>query len=158
QVRRFYTDVGIEKREHGFVLKLDARPVKTPRRRMLAAPRESLAASLAEEWRAQGETIDPAAMPLTRLANAIIDGVADEAKAVRAEAEKYLASDLLFYRAENPDALVARQAGAWDPLLDWAREVFGARFVCSAGIRHVPQPQEALAAAYAAFPGDIKIA
>jgi chaperone required for assembly of F1-ATPase len=155
QVRRFYKEVAIEKGEHGFALKLDARPVRTPRRRMLAAPREVLAASLAEEWHAQGETIDPATMPLTRLANSIIDGVADEAKAVRAEAEKYLASDLVFYRAEHPDALVACQERAWDPLLDWAREVLGARFVCSAGVMHVAQPQEALAAAYAAFPGEI---
>jgi chaperone required for assembly of F1-ATPase len=100
-------------------------------------------------------------MPLTRLANSIIDGVAEAAEAVAAEAAKYLASDLLFYRAEHPDALVARQARAWDPLLAWASDALGARFVLGAGLVRVTQPEEALAAARAAIPrggGDIKVA
>src|SRR5262249_5129544 len=145
--------------EDGFALALDCRPVRTPARRVLAAPARALAEGLAGEWRAQADTIDPATMPLTRLANSIIDGVADAPEAVAAEAAKYLASDLLFYRAEHPDALVARQARAWDPLLDWAIEALGARFVPGAGLVHVAQPDQALAAARAAIPrgrGNIK--
>jgi chaperone required for assembly of F1-ATPase len=159
--RRFYKEVQVAEVEGGFALGLDGRPVKTPARRVLAAPERALAEGLAGEWRAQTDTIDPATMPLTRLANSIIDGVADASEAVAAEAGKYLASDLLFYRAEHPDALVARQARAWDPLLDWAREALGARFVLGAGLVHVAQPEEALAAARAAIPrggGDIKVA
>ena len=81
---------------------LDGRPVKTPARRTLAAPTRALAEALAAEWEAQRDVVDPAKMPLTRLANSIIDGVADAPAAVAAEAEKYLASDLVFYRAEGP--------------------------------------------------------
>src|SRR5205807_5882120 len=96
--------------------------------------------------------IDPAKMPLTRLANSIIDGVADAPAAVAADAGKYLASDLVCYRAETPGGLVARQAGAWDPVLAWAHETLGARFALAQGMTYVAQPQTALAAARAAFP------
>jgi len=150
--RRFYEEVTVE--EGSFTLALDGRPVRTPARRALAAPTRGLAEALAEEWRAQREHIDPATMPLTRLANSIIDGVADAAGPVAAEVEKYLASDLLFYRAATPQGLVERQQAAWDPLIAWARDALGARFVLGEGLVHVAQPEHALAAARAAIPRD----
>jgi chaperone required for assembly of F1-ATPase len=150
--RRFYDDVQVTQSEAGFALALDGRPVKTPARRALAAPVRALAEALAQEWRAQTDVIDPAAMPLTRLANSIIDAVANAREAVAEEAAKYLASDLLFYRAEGPQGLMARQARHWDPLIAWAREALGARFVLGAGLVHLAQPAEALAAARTAIP------
>ena len=79
--QRFYQAVSVEPQEAGgYAVLLDGRPVKTPARRTLAAPTQALAQALADEWEAQREMIDPAAMPLTRLANSIIDGVADSAR------------------------------------------------------------------------------
>jgi chaperone required for assembly of F1-ATPase len=153
--RRFYNEVGAIEGEGGFALALDGRPVKTPARRALAAPMRTLAEALADEWRAQRDHVDPATMPLTRLANTIIDGVADAAGPVAAEVAKFLASDLVFYRANSPDALVARQSQAWDPVLAWAREVLGARFVLGQGMVFVAQPEAALAAARATIPHDV---
>src|SRR5689334_14622693 len=76
--KRFYKEATIgEAGEGGFPVLLDGRPIRTPARRLLAAPTQALAQALAAEWNAQGDTIDPARMPLTRLANAIIDAVAD---------------------------------------------------------------------------------
>src|SRR5262245_14969263 len=150
--RRFYAGAAITEGEGSFAVALDGRPVKTPARRALAAPHRALAEALAGEWQAQGDFIDPASMPLTRLANTIIDGVADDPAAVAAEVEKYLASDLVCYRAEGPDRLVARQAKAWDPVLEWAREALGARFIPVQGMSFVAQPAPALAAASAAIP------
>ena len=152
--RRFYARAEVAEGEGGFAVLLDGRPVRTPARRTLAAPTRGLAEALAAEWEAQRDVVDPAKMPLTRLANSIIDGVADAPAAVAAEAEKYLASDLVCYRAEGPDGLVARQAGAWDPVIAWAREAMGARFVVAAGMVFVVQPDAALAAARAALPRD----
>jgi len=152
--RRFYARGEVAEGEGGFAVLLDGLPVKTPARRALAAPTRALAEALAAEWEAQRDVVDPAKMPLTRLANSIIDGVADAPAAVAAEAEKYLASDLVCYRAEGPDGLVARQAGAWDPVIAWAREALGARFVVAAGMVFVVQPDAALAAARAALPRD----
>ncbi len=150
--RRFYNEVAVAKEEGGFGIVLDGRPVKTPARRALAAPSRTLAEALAEEWRAQRDLIDPSAMPLTRLTNSIIDGVAATPELVAAEVEKYLASDLVLYRAATPEGLVVLQQAAWDPLIAWARETLGARFVLTEGLTHVAQPQEALAAARAAIP------
>jgi chaperone required for assembly of F1-ATPase len=150
--RRSYKDVGVAQGEGGFALRLDGRPVRTPARRVLAAPTQALAEALAAEWRAQEEFITPAAMPLTRLANSIIDGVADKPEPVATEVAAYLATDLVLYRASTPPALAERQAAAWDPLIDWARETLGASFVLGEGLVYVAQPETALAAARAAIP------
>ena len=150
--RRFYERPGISATDGGFALELDGKPVRTPARRLLAAPTEALAQALVAEWDAQRELVDPAKMPLTRLANAVIDGVADNAAPVADEIEKYLASDLLFYRANGPKRLVARQAEQWDPVLQWAADALGARFAATEGVTHVVQPSPALAAAGEAIP------
>jgi chaperone required for assembly of F1-ATPase len=157
--RRFYERAAVveEAAEGGkpeFRIVLDGRPVMTPARRTLAAPARALAEAIAAEWEAQRDVVDPSKMPLTRLANSIIDGVADAPAEVAAEVEKYLASDLLFYRAEGPDGLVAREAAAWDPVLAWAQEALGARFVLVQGMVHVAQPAQSLEAANAAIPRD----
>ncbi|KMO31882.1 ATPase, partial [Methylobacterium tarhaniae] len=106
----------------------------------------ALAEALAQEWGAQGEFIDPARMPLTRLVNSAIDGVADRREAVVDDLAAYAGTDLVVYRAGDPARLVAAQAAAWDPVLDWAHESLGARFMLSEGVMHVAQPQESLAA------------
>jgi chaperone required for assembly of F1-ATPase len=152
--KRFYRAVSVEPRDGGYAVLLDGRPVKTPARRTLAAPSAALAQALADEWEAQREAVDPAAMPLTRLANSIIDGVADKPDAVKAEVAKFLASDLACYRAGGPDGLVARQAQHWDPLIAFARDTLGARFVLGEGVMFVTQPDEAIAAAAGAIPGE----
>jgi chaperone required for assembly of F1-ATPase len=113
-----------------------------------------LAQALAAEWDAQRDVIDPAKMPLTRLANTIIDGVTDAPSAVADEVKRYLACDLVFYRAPGPAGLVAWQAEAWDPVLAWVRETLGARFVLAEGIAFVAQPAQSLAAASSAIPTD----
>jgi chaperone required for assembly of F1-ATPase len=152
--RRFYRSVEIVPDAGGHAIALDGRPVKTPARRALAAPTPALGAALAAEWQAQTEVIDPARMPLTRLANTVIDGVAAASPAIVEEIEKYLGSDLLCYRAEAPDALVARQARHWDPILAFAREQLGAQFVITQGVRFVDQPAPTIAAARRVIPAD----
>jgi chaperone required for assembly of F1-ATPase len=152
--QRFYKHAHVDQHDGGFAVRLDGRAVRTPARRVLEAPRRALADALAAEWNAQQDIVDPQSMPLTRLANSIIDGVVDAPAAVKAEIEKYLASDLVVYRAGGPPGLVARQAQAWDPLVDWARAALGAGFVLAEGIGFVAQPAPALAAAGAAVPHD----
>lgn len=152
--RRFYNDAAVGAVAGSYALRLDDKPVHTPARRALAAPTLDIAEAIAAEWRAQAEVIDPAKMPLTRLANAIIDGVAERPDAVAAEIAKYLQSDLLFYRAASPPELVERQRRHWDPILEWADQALGARFVPTEGVTHIAQPQLALDAARAAIPHD----
>jgi chaperone required for assembly of F1-ATPase len=150
--RRFYSAASVVEDASGFEVALDGRPIRTPARHPLAFPDRALAEAAAAEWDAQGEFIEPGRMPLTRLANTIIDGVATAPDAVAAEVEKYLGSDLLFYRAAGPERLVARQKQHWDPVLEWARTALGARFLTGTGVMPLLQPEQALAAARAAIP------
>jgi chaperone required for assembly of F1-ATPase len=150
--KRFYKHAQAD--GDGAVL-LDRKPVRTPARRTLAAPTPALAEQLAAEWNAQTDVINPAHMPLTRLANAVIDAVSDAPQPIVEEIAKYLGSDLLCYRAESPAGLVERQTQAWDSVLAWTGEAFGVRFVVTQGVVHVPQPDKAIAAARAAIPMDV---
>lgn len=140
-MKRFWKDVSVE----GHEITLDGRPVRTPGRAPLALPTRALAEAVAAEWRAVGETIDPRAMPFTGLANAAIDRVAPDPAAFAAGLAAYGESDLLYYRAEGPAPLVARQAEAWDPLLDWARGRYDVHFETAAGVMHRPQPAATVA-------------
>lgn len=152
--RRFYDKAETVSTPGGYAVELDGKPVHTPARHLLATPALGLAEAIAAEWNGQQDVIDPAQMPLTRLANVIIDGVVDAPGPVADEIGKYLASDLLFYRARTPDDLRDRQARHWDPILAWARETLGAHFKSGEGIVHVAQPETALSVARAAIPQD----
>jgi chaperone required for assembly of F1-ATPase len=152
--QRFYINTSTLVVPEGHAVRLDDKPVLTPARRVLAVPEPALAAAIAAEWQSQRELVDPAKMPLTRLANAILDGVADRPLQVAAEISKYLADDLLFYRAAMPPALVERQRRHWDPVLSWAADALGVRFEPTVGVIHVSQNEDALKAASSAIPID----
>jgi chaperone required for assembly of F1-ATPase len=153
--KRFYERAHVAETDGGGAqILLDAKLVKTPARNALAAPTRALADAIAAEWDAQKDVVDPASMPLTRLANSAIDAVSNAAVPVADEVAEYLGTDLLCYRADAPAGLIDKQSVAWDPVLAWAREQFGARFALAQGVVHVPQPREAIAAVRAAIPGD----
>jgi chaperone required for assembly of F1-ATPase len=154
QRKRFYTSAGVAQSPKGFAVDLDGKPVHTPSRRRLVVPAREIADTIVAEWNAQQEVIDPTTMPVTRLANTVIDAVSDRVEAVADDVAKYFQSDLLFYRAGHPAALVAREAELWDPVLLWAAEALGAHFILTEGIVHVRQPDQAVAAARAALPAD----
>jgi len=153
--KRFYTAAGVvDAGGGGFAITLDDRPIRTPSGRQVMVPTREIADTIAGEWNAQQEFIDPLTMPLTRFANSVVDAVVERVEAVTDDIAKYLGSDLLCYRAGHPDALVAREAALWDPVLFWAADALGAHFILSEGIVHVAQPEAAIAAARAALPGD----
>jgi chaperone required for assembly of F1-ATPase len=138
-MKRFYKDAAALPVDGGWQISLDGRPVKTPAREPLIVPTGPLAQAIVQEWQSQGDDIDPRTMPLTGLANAAIDRVAPDRTAFAQGLARYGESDLLCYRAESPDALVARQAERWDPLLAWARRRFDIEFETATGIMHRPQ-------------------
>jgi chaperone required for assembly of F1-ATPase len=142
--KRFFAKAHVEPRDGGFALLLDGRVARTPARRALSLPSEATALALAEEWNGLGTVIDPRLMPLTRLVNAAIDGVALQMAETLAEVSRYLRSDLLVYRAGDPQALVEAQSDAWDRVLAWCRDMYGARFVLAEGVVFVAQPPATL--------------
>lgn len=143
-MKRFWKTVAVDP-DRG--IRLDDRPVRTPGRIALTVPTDVLAEAIADEWRAvaEGAEIDPRAMVLTGLANAAIDRVGPDPTLFAQGLAHYAESDLFCYRADSPDDLVARQAAAWDPLLDWARARYDVRIEVATGILHRPQPAATLA-------------
>jgi len=151
--KRFYKEAGIAPADGGFAVTLDGKPIRTPSGRQVVAPVGAIAEAIAAEWNAQVETINPLTMPLTRFANSVAE-VGDRVDAVAEDVANYLGTDLLFYRAGHPEALVAREAAHWDPVLAWAANDLGAHFILSEGVVHVAQPAQAINAARGVFPSD----
>jgi chaperone required for assembly of F1-ATPase len=152
--KRFYQEVDVTGGDGGFAVTLDGKPIKTSSGRVVTVPERAIADAIAEEWQAQQEHIDPLTMPLTRFANSVVDAVVDRVQLVRDDVAKYLHSDLLFYRAGYPQALVAKETRHWDPVVFWAADALGAHFILGEGIMHVRQPDTAIEAARAALPND----
>lgn len=144
QVRRFYKEVAVAAFAGGHVIALDGKPARTPGRALLDLPSREVAAAVAGEWRAQGEMVDGASMPLTRLANSAIDGVMPHTGEVAADTARYGGSDLICYRADYPAGLVALQKHHWDPVLAWAARDLDANLRTGTGTGHVVQPEAAL--------------
>lgn len=142
-MKRFYKSAAVG---DGNTVLLDGRTLKTPRGAPLDLPTRALAEALAGEWRNQGDEIDPQSMPFTKLANTAIDGVTPRREEVITEIAAFARHDHLCYRAEAPPDLVRRQSEAWDPLLDWAAERYGAPLVPAKGITSVAQPETSIVA------------
>ena len=142
--KRFYKAAAVEAKAGGYAVTLDGKVAKTPGRRPMLLPTPASADLVAQEFQAQTEWIDPVSMPVMRLCNSVIDGVAGQEGAVADDAAKYAGSDLLCYRGTFPEGLIARQNAAWDPVLQWFSEAHGLKFQAIAGIIHVAQPEASL--------------
>jgi chaperone required for assembly of F1-ATPase len=139
--KRFWKQAEAIEVDGGFAVALDGRKVKTPAKAELVVPTRGMAEAIAAEWDAQAEEVDPHSMPFTRSANAAIDKVAHQKDEVADMLAAYGDSDLLCYRAETPEELVARQAATWDPCLARAETDLGARLEPRTGVIHAPQDQ-----------------
>ena len=142
-MKRFWQSAAIEETGEEFAIRLDGRPVRTPAKRVLAVPTRTIAEKIAAEWEAQDKTVDPRTMPWTRSANAALDKVAPQRKAVEDYLAAYAETDLLCYRAEGPASLIARQEAAWDPILDWMSQRYGVRLSVTRGVMPVEQDPDA---------------
>lgn len=142
--KRFYKVAGSAKRDDGFAIVLDDRELKTPGRTAVRVPNAELGNAVAAEWDAQVSHIDPSTMPRTRIVTTAIDRVSEDNGPAIDEIVGYAGTDLVCYRADDPEELVALQGQAWDPLLDWLAEATGARLRATSGIIHVQQDGSAL--------------
>ncbi len=80
--KRFYNAVSVVPADEKFAVHLDGKPVRTPAKALLALPTEKAASLVAGEFEAQEDVIDPVVMPVMRLVNTALDGVAADPQAV----------------------------------------------------------------------------
>ena len=144
-MKRFYRDVAVAPGENGHRILLDGRPIGTPAKQLLVVPTIPLAEAIAEEWRGQGDTIRPQAMPVTRLASTALDRMPAQRRAVIEEVVAYADTDLVCYRVAEPFELVQRQHRSWQPMLDWLGQTYGVRLAVTTSLLPVAQPAAARA-------------
>jgi len=142
--KRFYKLAAVAPSQGGFAVELDGRPIKTPAKALLTLPTETLAQAVADEWAAQGETLDLQGMTLTRLANVALDRTPDTRTDLAEELTRYAGTDVTCYLADAPQALQERQDAAWKPWREWAGQELGVVLVPVIGLMTSPQPQASL--------------
>lgn len=147
-MKRFYEQAAVAGDDKAWSVVLDGKPVKTPTRQSLTVPYPGLAEALAAEWQAQVDEIDPAKMPLTRLANTALDRTASRRQQVIEDVAFYGESDLLCYRVAAPEELVERQTREWQPILDWLADSYAAPLAVTADIAPLAQSNDSLLAIY----------
>jgi len=76
--------------------------------------------------------------------NSVIDHVMPQRTGVIDRIAAYGATDLLCYRAEAPEALVARQKDLWDPPLAWIAKTHDIVLRVTDGVRPITQDATAL--------------
>lgn len=145
KTKRFWKEAVAEPCEGGFTVRLDARLVRTPLKAALTLPTHAMAQAIAAEWDAQTGLVKPQTMPVTRAANSAIDKIVPQFDEVAGLLSAYGASDLICYRATDPQELIARQAQAWDPLIEWAAVALQAPLIATAGVMHIVQRDQSLA-------------
>jgi len=151
-MKRFYTEVTLSPLDAGgFEVHLDQRPVRTPLRNPLQIPGRTLAAAISDEWAAQDKQINVETMPLTRMAATAVDRVRGDRAGYTEQIVAYAETDLVCYRAPAPSGLVVMQSRAWQPLVDWSRETYGAALKVTEGISPVDQNPEDVARLRAAL-------
>ncbi len=149
-MRRFWDTVRVESDNTGYAILLDGKPMHLPSGAVLRVHAEPLACAIAEEWQtaggANGGEMSFEDTPLTRLAGTAQQRIApDPAPTVDAIA-RFAESDLLCYRADAPEKLVARQTREWQPWLDWVATTYHAPLRVGTGIAYVKQHRGSVAA------------
>lgn len=139
-MKRFWKEAAIEPADGGWRVILDGRPIRTQGRNAQVVPTRALAEALAEEWRAQGDEVDPRGFPLRDLADYAIDHVRQDRAAAIAGLLPYVETDTLCYRADPDEPLYRRQRELWEPLLSQFEARHSVRLERVSGVIHKSQP------------------
>ena len=142
--KRFWKTASVIKLNSGFGIAKDGRTHMTPQGRALELPTCELAQLLADELNGIQDEVDWNELPFTALGTSAVDMTEETRKALSGKIAEYGGSDLLCYRAADSDELAARQAEAWDPMLDWAEKTFGLKLNSGKGVMPIKQPESSL--------------
>jgi chaperone required for assembly of F1-ATPase len=142
-IRRTYKETTARPKDGGAAVLIDNMHLRTPGKVAFLTPTLALAQACADEWNAQTDVVRPDTMPVTRLVNVALDHTARTRDIIVESIAGYAATDLVCHRATHPEALVIRQATAWDPLVTWANDALGAPLNVVASVIAADQPLEA---------------
>ena len=145
-MKRFYKEAAAYNLMGHWTVLLDMKPIVTPLKNKFILSSEALAKEVAEEWKAQTDELMTDTMPLTKLANTLIDKISNKHLRIAMSEEiiKYATSDLVCYFAERPEDLVALQKERWLPLTEWVHNEFEIEFKTVAGIQYIDQEGDSI--------------
>jgi chaperone required for assembly of F1-ATPase len=149
-MKRFWDRAAVVAGPDGHEITLDGRPMRLPSGTTLIVHPPKLAAAIADEWQIAGKVkggeMTFADTPLTRLAGTAQERISHAPELTIDAIARYGESDLLCYRAAEPEELVRRQAQGWQPWLDWAERTYDAPLRVTTGISLVKQHHDSIAA------------
>ena len=143
-MKRFYNLVSIANTQEGWTILLDGKTIKTPLGHILYAPTEGLATRMMEEWSAQEEDITPETMPISQIITTALDRVAKERDEIERQVVAYINTDMICYRAEQPQHYVDRQQEAWNPWVDWFQKQTGERLETTTALSALTQSDKSI--------------
>ena len=156
-MKRFWETVAIDPSNAGYAILLDGKPMHLPGGALLRVEGELLARAIAEEWQevggGKGGDMSFADTPLTCLAGTAQQRIAPDPLPTVDAIARYAESDLLCYRADTPEELVARQAREWQPWLDWVALTYDAPLRIARGVGYVKQHRDSVSALRRAVAG-----
>ncbi len=142
-MKRFYKSVTLgDQTDAGYQLLLDNKPVRTPDKKIFFIPSKYLADLIVKEWEAQTENILPLTMPVCQMTMTLIDRVIPHRKALEEEMLGYINTDLLCYRADEPERYKQAQETQWNPFIQWFEQKFELRFQTTHGLFPLTQPSD----------------
>uniref|UniRef100_A0A3P9K8F5 Uncharacterized protein n=1 Tax=Oryzias latipes TaxID=8090 RepID=A0A3P9K8F5_ORYLA len=144
--KRVYFDITIINYQYAlyglYEINLDRRKLKTPGGKLFTVPNEALAIAVATEWDAQRGTLKFYTMHLTTLCNTALDNPTQRNKEQMINsALKFLETDTICYRVEDPPGLVDLQKNEWDPVLHWIENRYNVTIGSSSSILGPEIPQ-----------------
>ena len=129
----------------GYEVRAGKRALRLAGGEPLRTPSFPVADAVAAEWRDRGANASVSELPTARLVAATSD-VSAQRHVVEGAVAAYAETDLLSYRAGSGAraGVAARQEAVWKPLLDWARDRYGADLRTTAGLMPIAQDPMAL--------------
>ena len=136
-MKKFFTEATVDQ---GTIL-LDGKQLTTPAKNTVILPNAELAQAVANEWNAQGESIDKNALPLTGMASLALDIALPRREELLEELLEYGETDLLFYHSDEAE-LAKQQHVQWQPWINRAQVAFNTRYETTDNVMPIAQPSE----------------
>ena len=143
-IKRFWREASVHETATAYEVRLDDKALKTPLGHVMTLPNRILADAISQEWQDVDGDVSYDAMPLTRLGFAAIDHMDAQSDTIYSELMRYASTDHICYPSTYPEALVALEKVAMEPILQWVDEALELYFIQNNGLLAIEQPPKTI--------------
>ncbi len=117
-MRKFWKTVKVKRKSsNSYEILLDKNVLKTPMKKELIIQNSKIAKEIHNEWNQDKNTLDTDAMIFYGIISTSIDKISNNRILYINDILDFIDTDLICYRAEEPNDLVQWQSKNWDPIL-----------------------------------------